>query len=328
MKEIQMKVRYLKSVGLVRLALMFSFLLLTLGGLVGCTDDSTRPRTTAFRLQLEITDSGGDPVPGLRVSAWTRIPPEFTQDGRLGWGDSKPMSRFPFAVAESCSVTYVIYDADDNAICTIADGTYPPGESWTAWPGTLCDLPGNEPALAGAYRARFAARDLDTEEVIFEDEIVAVMYLADPEQTILGYANEGGEFTTTRKEFFPHLQTWEPFTAVDEEGNPIGQFSYLDTVRVALTDTAAHQTQYFDVVVDDKPNTFALTWDPTKHQAAPVADAGVPATDPQPVAPHLRPGSTGPRPHDTNPMPCAAKDDPQPVPTEFRVKQNVPNPFN
>jgi hypothetical protein len=289
---------------------------------IACDDDSTGPRPPRFSFGLEIIDTSQDPVANLRVSAWSRIPPEFTQEGAFSDGESKPATRFRYTLPRACYVTYTLFNAVGDTTRTLVDQLQPAGVHELIWNGMAQGPPEPAAALGGAYRAVFEARDQDTDTLLHTDEIIAVMFLLDPEQTILGYADDAGEFTTTEQLFFPHLYDWEPFVGVDEMGNPLGTFSYLDTVRVALADTAAHRTQYFDVVVEDGNNSFQLVWDPTK-------------------ATSWQPGAICPRPLDPlegawqevafgqvgHPEGACRQRTLQP-PVEFRVYQNYPNPFN
>jgi len=258
------------------------------------------------------------------MSAWSRIPPEFSQDGNLFKDESKSPTVFTFSVSQTCRVIYSIYDVTGEKICTLVDDTLSADIYRFVWDGLSCDLSEPVPTIAGAYRAAFEAWDLDTNELLHTDEVVAVLYPGDPEQTILGYANKDGKFSTTWKQFFPHLYDWEPFIATDEQANPMGTFSYLDLVRITLTDTSAHLSQYIDVVVKDGPNSFTLTWNPGKVHSwqsnidmKQINSHSITRTSKQ----------TSGQSTIQVPISVNTKSDPPPPPP-FTVHQNYPNPFN
>jgi hypothetical protein len=130
--------------------------------------------------------------------------------------------------------------------------------------------------------------------------------MADPAQTELGQTDAQGRFVTTWKRFFPHLYPWEDFTHVDEAGNVLGQFNYTGMVRIILTDPDKAGSQSYDVAVGGGRNTFDLVWGGGKS-LAPEGPVVAP-----PVAVRRGGGSE--------------KSDP--IPAEFEVLQNRPNPFN
>jgi len=292
-------------------------------GMTACGDDPTELADRSFCMQLTITDPGGNPAPGLRISAWSRLPPEFTQDGNLSRGGSKPATTFSFEIAQDCRVIYRLFDVTGEETCTLLNAMLPASAHQVVWNGWTCNHPESVPVIAGAYRAVFEAWDPDTDELLYTDEVVPVLYLADPDLAILGYADAAGKFTTTWKQFFPHLYDWEPFMAVDEQGNQVGTFSYLDLARITLTDTSAHLSQSIDVVVEDGPNSLALTWNPDKTHSWQTGGEMKKMT--RPLVTQISQQTFGPS---TGQVPTFANKQPDQPPFNFRVRQNFPNPFN
>ena len=274
----------------------------------GCGDDTTEPGDPLFSLQLTVVDPAQDPVPDLQVSIWSRITLPF-DDRPLG--DPKPASIFTFQIPVSCRVAYSLYDVTGRLACTLVDEVLPAGTHRVRWDGWFCEA-GESPRLQpGPYRAVMQARDTDSDDLLFEGEIVGVMFLIDPARMRLGATDAAGTFRTDDEARFPHLymnDTWEPFLQVDENGDLMGTFRYTGEVRIALVDTLAHLMQSYDLEVGAGPNRFTLTWDPRK------AETGIKsANDP--------PSSVGP-------VVFSRRDEDKPPALEFEMRQNYPNPFN
>jgi hypothetical protein len=280
-------------------------LLITVFCLSGCSD-STDPDDPVFKLRLTVADRSGNPINGLQVSAWSLLPAEITQDGKSAAGPTRAATNFRFALAENSQVSLSLYDVDDQKICTLVDGFLPMGMHTVIWNGMTCDLAEPEHAVSGVYRAEFEVRDPDTSEITHEDEVLAVMYLADPEQQILGRTDREGRFGSEDKSFFPHLYDWPPLAQVNEVAETLGTFSYTGGVRIVLTDTGTMQTQTQDFVIDEDLNRLRIVWDPAKMAGL---EEGAPELS---LSEFTR----------VNSAPLPVKQ------TETQIFQNYPNPFN
>lgn len=285
------------------------FLLTLLLTVLSCNDNPTGERGTFFGLTITVRDTSGHPVPGLRVSAWNKLDglnyPPLPKGSR-----TTSTSSVMFALPRASRVHLSVVNLDGSAVATLSDGDLrEAGVHMYQW--TIdTTLP------TRVYKCLFLARaDTIGNPLVFRDSIYVVLMLApDITTSVLGWTSgAAGSFETDDPLFFPNVFPLPWLRHTMEDPTVIDSFRISDSVRITLTDTLRHISQrYWAVVRAHTLNSIELTWNPLAAADPPEGD---PATRSRTV-----PASGGVL-HVADPLPS-------PVPTEYRLWQNFPNPFN
>jgi hypothetical protein len=256
--------------------------------LVSCSDKSSNPQLDAFDLEVRLLDAAGHPIPGIRVSAWNKVPCEFTLDGcggpaarrpsclSMAWDsnfvlppDTRLIGVWPnpfsgaatlrFNVAEPCSVALWIHDVSGRSVRFLYGAPAPAGAHSVAWDGR--DASRNRLPIS-AYKIRFEVWTADRHSRSYVDSTWVAIYDSDPdrESSRLGYTDIAGRVGTTETTRFPSLFTYPRMTACDENGNEIGTFVFSDTLVIAASDTSAGTTRFFERALGARKNQFDLQW--------------------------------------------------------------------
>ena len=94
-----------------------------------------------------------------------------------------------------------------------------------------------------------------------EDTVYAVLYVPEgTEGNPIGYTDSHGEFLSTNRALFPSACTYPSLTAVDEDGAEHGNFTFEDTLMIAVVDAATQTTREYAKLLTPDGGGFDLTW--------------------------------------------------------------------
>jgi hypothetical protein len=281
-----------------------AFLLLFIGlFFFSCKDKGTGPippDDKSFSVKITVKDTAGNPVSGLRVSAWEVLSIE-NQVGKASIPEplsksSKILSTtsIHFSLAARADVKLSVFNLKDQEISTLTAGILVQGSHMVTW-----SLPSTFPS--GAYKCLLTANN-DT--IHFRDSIYAVYHSPDAEQNVLGWTTSDGSFEVNDPLLFPAIFDIPPFVHTNSSGpDSLGTFYYTNSVSITLTDTAAHTQQRFIVTTGSQVNTYNLVWNPTTSPTHSIARSSIILHDTVVVVPI-------------------------PITTSWKLYQNYPNPFN
>jgi hypothetical protein len=145
-------------------------------------------------------------------------------------------------------------------------------------PGTLvwdCTDDGGNLVLDGAYNFLMTGRDPETEEVVYQGQVPAVIYYSiDRAQAMIGKTDENGIYETESLDYFPSLQDLGRFTCYNENREEIGTCAFIDNVKFiidrseTITDEhgnpigVEHTYMECDTVLKQGANRIDLIWKP------------------------------------------------------------------
>lgn len=252
-----------------QLALLF---LVTIGSLLACEDSQGPVVPESFRLQIVIADARGDPVPGLRISAFNNVPDWVLQDPSgppcaPTASTSKVLGRatLAFCVPESARVRITALDVEHTPLRLLWNETLPPGQHTLAWDQR--DETGN-PLPGGLYVFQFDAFDPGNSHLLFSDSELALYHRGAEE--ILGFTDGSGRIEIPDRKRFPTLFDPGPLQARDADGNDRGAFRILDSVTIVAVDTLTWRAQCFTREIIDAPQVVRLTWSPTSQTSGTI----------------------------------------------------------
>jgi hypothetical protein len=289
------------------------FLLFTGLFCFSCKDKGTNPipvEDTSFRFKVIVKNTAGNPVNGLRVSAWNIL----SVNGSLYKTSTQKLSKksnisssvtLGFSAPVAAKITFSIFNLKDQEIATLINGQRESGQYTVQWniPWTV------PPAIpSGVYKCKLVATKTSSDTVIFRDSIYAVLHNYDPDINIIGWTSQGGLFETTDALLFPRVLDLPPLVHTNMDPDSLGTFSYTDSVAIVLTDTVAHTQQRINVAIGKQVNAYNLTWNPQNSQLARVKQESTPLTKLQSIA------------SDTLII--------EVPPLAWKLYQNYPNPFN
>lgn len=277
-----------------------------------CTDNATLPPMQApppyplgdSLFAIEVKDTAGNPVPGLRVSSWFDLSIDF-------FSSDKSMSRrveeslryatvIRFSLLLTSRVELSVLDMSGALVRKLVDEVKPTGLHSVVWGGA-------PNLLGGVYKCRLIARDVLFNNVLFADSIYAVLWMPDPEQSVMGVTDSKGRYATNNSLRFPSVLDLPPLVSTDALCQIGEDFAIEDTVTIVLTDTDSGDRQTYQRTIKKGSNKFALVWNPKPTaQVAAAAEKRRRTSADEPV--------------------CEAKSGKQQL--EWRLYQNCPNPFN
>ena len=255
-----------------------------------------------FSFRVSVTRSNGDPVPGIRVSAWNHISLPGVQTQAKASDPDKILqtSTITFAAPEEARVTLSILDLNNTLISHLQDNQLvEPGIQEVSWDARLLSN--------GVYKCSLTAKDTSSSGVLYQDFKYAYRGEIDPALNILGWTSSAGIFETQNKVLFPNLFSLPPLIhTTSTDPAPIDSFTIRDTVTIVLTDTSTHQSMSFERVVQQGINNFELIWEPT-----------IAATQQEHKEQMFLIPSSVMVQHRTS----------SPIPERWKLYQNYPNPF-
>lgn len=253
--------------------------LVLLGAAGGCGDEIDPAQPETFRVTLVVTDTAGQPVPGLQLGLCADLP--FYQDGlkaALATGDHparftdqldraspspfNPATTIRFDLGEPAWVTLDILDIEGQTVTNLLDEERPAGSSAVMWNGRDND---QQPVPSGVYFARLVVRNGAGQVPRFEASRPMVLGAFYADQVLIGTTDQNGRLPLTDRRLFPYLYDLEPFPATDENGDPLGDIAFSPTMRFYLTDPVSSRGMRFDRDVTGSA-VFPLTWDPAKGE--------------------------------------------------------------
>ncbi|MBU8933995.1 MAG: hypothetical protein KOO62_08295 [candidate division Zixibacteria bacterium] len=281
---------------------------------LACDEDTTETGLnglTTFIVRLDVLDSIGVAVPNLRVSSWNHIAWIENNDNISTSGVSQksmvPMSTttISFALPVASDYALGIHDLDNSELNSF-NGTGDAGVYEIEWSA--------DGLHSGAYKYTVEASD-------WSDTKYAYLHKFSILGDSIGYTNASGVFETTHRPYFPNTYDLGPQPRMSEIGELAGTFDILDTVRFVLTDTSTWPLKYmyFDSVVTSGQNVYTVTWIPVELDCVSVSNPGSDAIQ-RSGDKDVREGMSTENTDQTS-----EEDE---LPTEYKLYQNFPNPFN
>jgi hypothetical protein len=260
---------------------------------------------SSFHFKITVKDVAGNPMNGLRVSAWGILSIEdqllnkqMRVSGQLNKENNiLSQSSVHFSLAANTNVFMSVFNIRDQEIDTLIKGALSTG----AYSYTL-DLPLGSPA--GVYKIRLTASN-DT--IHFQDSIYAVYHNTIPEYNVFGWTGQTGIFDFTDASLFKKILELPPFIYTTNDPTSLGTFTYTDSITVVLTDTATQKQQLYVLKLKQLNNIYNLTWNPPNI----IYGAGK-----QDLPIIARRNSVS-----------AVSGIQSPLPPIFKLYQNYPNPF-
>jgi hypothetical protein len=274
---------------------------------LSCKDsEPTAVEDSSFHFKITVKDVAGNPVNGLRVSAWgilsnenqllnnmMRIPSQLNKANKI-----LSQSFVNFSLAANTNVFLSAFNIKDQEIDTLINGALSTGAY-----SCILDLPLGSPA--GVYKIRLTASN-DT--IHFQDSIYAVCHNTIPEYNVFGWTGQTGTYEFSDASLFKKLLELPPFIYTTNSPTSLGTFTYTDSVAVVLTDTATQKQQLYVLKIKQVNNVYNLTWNP------PDIIFGSVKQDIPIIA----------RRNSVN----VVSGSQSPFPPIFKLYQNYPNPFN
>jgi hypothetical protein len=265
-----------------------------------CKDDSISvQRDNGFSVKISVKDTVGNPVAGLRISAWNHLSLpiiRFPKSGTLE--PQKSTCTIDFAIPISSEAELSVFEADGKFIETLWHQQFEAGLYQCNW-STNKQLP------TRVYKYRLTAKDTSG-AYIFKDSSYAVLWQPDADISILGWTSNDGAFNTTDKLLFPNTLQLPQLIFTEVFGpDSAGTFTIRDTVTIVLTDTSTHKSISFNhVIKNDIENKIDLLWNPNLAKQTSTEKISF------------------------SPMVKKSQIKLDGVPDKFKLYQNYPNPFN
>ena len=278
----------------------WSFLLLLPFLLVACDDDTAGPEDDSFSVSVIVRDTAGDVVPGLEVRV-AAISPELPNNGFF---KRRARTVIPLQLPEPGAVQLEIYDNAGRSVRTLFLGLMAAGQHQFSWDG----LDNEGAPVLGNQVLRLVMQgwpEGQTESAPeFEDEILMAIWPGPDwdKQILLGQTDDQGRMFTENIDLFPGTLATRVLDLTDETGEVLGTFTVGAQVMLRVHDPVSGDAQFEGpVLVGSGANRFEIVWDPGKI-AAPVEKVA--------------------------PQEALADADIPPIPAQWWLGQNFPNPFN
>jgi hypothetical protein len=251
---------------------------------------------TPFSLTLKVQDSLGNPVKGLQVSAYNLAVDSVLAKKSItaGTGATTTVS---FAVSKSSFIDLTVYNLDGSTAATVVHQTHDAG-----YYSCLLNFQDIQ-AGTRVYKAVITAVDDSSSKELFRDSVYLTMWRQDPAMSILGYTSASGTFGTGDSIAFPNILTLPALMRTTETGTePLYVFTIPNEVVFTLCDTLHEVGMRVVKTIQRGKNEFVIQWNP---EAGYKTSAIV-----------------------KQPIPGIVKKDIIPLPVNFRLYQNYPNPFH
>lgn len=237
-------------------ALLFLLIIIA----VWSCDNSTEPDSDSIHLiSLQIVDTTGNPVSGLRIGSMNYSP--YIEAA----APAKPCPSTPisFTLPEASDVKLSILNYYRQTIKTLIDGPLGAGAHSVYWDGT--DSAGNA-IISGYYFYRLVAIDSANNQTTWEKASIFELGRS-PENTLIDTTDSKGIFQTDDTLLFPCLLgNPPPIVITDGLGNIIDTVEgfYADSVTFTLSsDDSPGQFLFYNKRLIKGANSFELIWDPS-----------------------------------------------------------------
>jgi len=233
-------------------ALAISTIIMTILLVASCSDDN--PVTPeSFLFTIEVVDTAGNPVSGLKLSLAADLP--YYQDGLFSPGKAAVV--IPFNAAVSCSTRILIKDVSGTQVRELLSSQIPAGSHHIMWNGQNDE---GTHLNSGVYVAHFNAMDLDSGTLIFEDHAAMYMAILDADRNSVGTTDGRGMIKLSDKKHFPHLYDVPDIPALNENSEQIGIIQFSSSMRFQLVDqiNGGSFTFYDDV---SGSGSLKVVWD-------------------------------------------------------------------
>ena len=278
--------------------ILFAFIIL----FSSCKDDSISvQRDNGFSVKISVKDTGGNPVAGLRISAWNHLsipPSNLTLSKKFYKNPLKSTCTIEFAIPIVSEAELSVFEVDGKLIETLWHQQFEAGLY-------QCNWSINKQLPTRVYKYRLTAKDTNG-TYIFKDSCYAVLWQPDADISILGWTSNDGTFNTTDKLLFANTLQLPQFIFTEVFGpDSAGTFTIRDTVTIVLTDTVTHKSiSSINVVKKDVENKIDLLWNPSLAK------------------------QTSSENFQNSPAIIKSWRRLDGVPDKFKLYQNYPNPFN
>ena len=226
---------------------------------VGACNDDDPVKPAEFAVTIQVADTAGDPVEGLRVHLVNDH--AFFQDGGMA---AKAAVAIPFYTEVPVHFVVTIEDIEGRTIRNLYEGDLQKGGYRFIWDGKN-NAEVHQPS--GRYTAHIVCTNQETGYWVFEDRSDMLLSMLDSSRVPAGFTDHNGKLVLKNKTLFPHLYDRPDLTATDENGQIMGVFSVTSLMRISLSDTSGGGGMWFKMVVDDS-EPVNLTWDPPLVSAA------------------------------------------------------------
>ena len=232
---------------------------------LGACNDDDPVKPAEFTVTIEVKDTAGNPVEGLRVGLLNDTP--YLPGSQ---GAAKAAVAIQFIVAQEARVRFDIRDIEGNEIAVLVDDTLRAGWHRIMWNGNNS---AEEHQPSGRYTAHMVARQLGTNNLLFEDSTDMLMSLLDTSRVPQGYTDSAGRLILKDRKLFPHLYDRPPMEATDENAQIMGKIVLTPTMRISLGNEAGDRGMRFkeEIIAG---TVLKLVWDPALASAAPAAVGG------------------------------------------------------
>jgi len=220
--------------------------------LSACSDDGTNPEN--FKVTVVVTDTSGDPVPGLRLNLVPDTP--YYQDGKSAGG--RLAVAIPYSVAREGRIRLAITDVAGKQVRLLGEQDALAGIYHWIWDGH----DDQERLLPpGVYTVHLTVWRQGESDPVYEGQHDLLMAILDPERWCAGTTDDNGRISLTDQRLFPHLYQWPDFPATDATGEQTGLIQLTGAMRFSLSDPVNGGHMRFIRNVDG-PGSVNLVWDP------------------------------------------------------------------
>lgn len=243
----------LKSFAVLALCLLSALAFLS------CEDSSTTTTPPdPFSLEVAVKLPDGSPAAGMQVSAWNKITLQFapaaTGNGWPAFAGGTPTASVRFVVPVQSSVRMDLVDINGDLLKNLVDEVRAAGVHTVAFYAD--DLPN------GVYRYHLTARDLQSNDILFDDEKTMVVSVEDVTAQIIGTTDAEGIVKIDDDTRLPGYRNLPDFPLVDATGSVVGSFSILDVATIRVAEPASGCMTTLDKAILDESNRISMVYDP------------------------------------------------------------------
>lgn len=192
--------------------------------LLACDGDPIPPvESPGFLLRVEVRTVTGYPAPGVYVSAWNPISQET-----LRWSAGTRQTWFSFDIDRTCATRIEVFDVEGRLV-SLAYENFATlrGHHETFW-----YAPGSHDR---ALRCRLRCSDPGTNEVLFEDSVLAFQASDHLASNVLGVTDSAGVIEIRDRTLFPGLYRLGLIPAHQSETDSTTFFTVGDSVNIGLS---------------------------------------------------------------------------------------------